>query len=175
MSLSSNLFADAPRSTVVTGDVLFRRDDPVTSMLLVEDGTVALERPLADGGHLTLNVATGGALLAEASLFAPHYHCDAVVRVDGAVRSMSRDAFLDLLMTDPASMIDLLRRVTTETQALRSRVELLRLNRLSDRLDGWLDLYGLPEKGGWRTVADAIGVTPAALYRELARRREILA
>lgn len=130
MSLLANLFADGPRASFATGDILFRRGDPVASMFLVEKGAVALERPLADGGHRTLNVATGGALLAKASLSAPRYHCDAVVKIEGAVKAMNRDAFLSLLMADPAPMADLLRRATIETQTLRSRIELLRLRRL---------------------------------------------
>jgi hypothetical protein len=45
------------------------------------------------------------------------------------------------------------------------------MRRVSDRLDAWLELHGEPEKGEWIRVADQIGVSPPALYRELARRR----
>lgn len=39
-----------------------------------------------------------------------------------------------------------------------------------ERLDGWLALHGeLPPRGGWIEIAREIGVTPEALYRELAR------
>jgi hypothetical protein len=39
------------------------------------------------------------------------------------------------------------------------------------RLDAWLTLKRLPPKGEWGALADDIGVTREALYRELARRR----
>ena len=47
------------------------------------------------------------------------------------------------------------------------------MRRLSDRLDAWLmmNLGKLPSKGGWLPLAAELGVTPEALYRELARRR----
>ena len=51
-------------------------------MYLVRSGTIALERPLTNGTALTLSVATVGMALAEASLFATTYHCDAVVRTN---------------------------------------------------------------------------------------------
>ncbi|MFO6463429.1 Crp/Fnr family transcriptional regulator [Jannaschia sp. KMU-145] len=171
MSELIDLFADARRSDVAAGQILFRRDDPVTTVHLVRDGAVALERPLADGGHLTLHVASAGTLLAEASLFAPRYHCDAVMRIAGTVLSLERGVLMDRLMADPTTTARMLQRAALEIQALRGRVELMRLKRLSDRLDGWLELHGPPERGGWKAVADGIGVTPAALYRELARRR----
>ena len=39
------------------------------------------------------------------------------------------------------------------------------------RLSAWLFWNGaLPEKGQWHRIADEIGVTPEAFYRELAKR-----
>lgn len=172
MSILNDLFSDARSANVSVGQVLFRRNDLITSAVFIQDGSVALERPLRDGGHLTLHIATSGMLLAEASLFAEHYHCDAVVRADGLVRSLGRDVLMARLVSKPTAMLEMSRIAAIEAQALRGRIELLRLRRLSDRLDGWLDLHGPPGTGGWKTVADGIGVTPAALYRELARRRE---
>jgi hypothetical protein len=48
------------------------------------------------------------------------------------------------------------------------------LKTVAERLDAWLALHddGLPPKGQRLRVASEIGVTPEALYRELARRRE---
>ncbi|MEL6606174.1 MAG: Crp/Fnr family transcriptional regulator, partial [Cyanobacteria bacterium J06614_10] len=59
-----------------------------------------------------------------------------------------------------------------ELQTLRTRIEIMRMRKVSDRLDAYLELYGPPEAGGWVRVADWIGVTPPALYRELGKRRE---
>jgi len=39
------------------------------------------------------------------------------------------------------------------------------------RLDAWLAWHGdLPSKGDWARLVDEIGVSPEALYREMAKR-----
>ena len=118
-----------------------------------------------------LHLAGTGDLLAEASLFAETYHCDAVARTEAVVAAVSKGTLLRHLRDAPEMMMALLARASHEVQRQRARVEILRLRRLSDRLDAWLDLHGCPEAGGWVGVAEAIGVSPPALYRELARRR----
>jgi hypothetical protein len=43
---------------------------------------------------------------------------------------------------------------------------------LAPRLDTWLDWRGaLPPKGDWLRLAAELGVSPEALYREIAKRR----
>jgi hypothetical protein len=65
------------------------------------------------------------------------------------------------------------RHLGREVMRMRSRVEILRRRTVQDRLDGWFALNGgaLPAKGSWRSIADDIGVSPEAFYRELQRRR----
>jgi len=60
-----------------------------------------------------------------------------------------------------------------EVQATRLRAEILSLHGVAARLGAWLAAHGaaLPPRGGWRILAQEIGVTPEALYREIARRR----
>ena len=167
-----HIFDDAQRRAFEQGTVLFRREDPITSMYLVHSGAVALERPLEDGTVLTLHVATAGNALAEASLFAQAYHCDAVVRAPAQVAIMPRADFLEALHDQPGAALSLIETHAREVQAQRARIEILRLRRVSDRLDAWLDVHGEPEKGAWIRVADQIGVSPPALYREMARRKQ---
>lgn len=59
-----------------------------------------------------------------------------------------------------------------EVQVARLRAEILSLKKVADRLDAWLGLHGgkLPDRGRWRVLATETGVTPEALYRELAKR-----
>ena len=165
------VFEDAPVRDLAKGDVLFRRVDPVRSMYLVRTGAVALERPLTDGGLLTLHVARPETALAEASLFAETYHCDAVARSDASVAVLPRTEFARALRQDQDAAMSMIETHAKAVQVQRARIEILRLRRVADRLDAWLDLHGEPAKGGWITVADQIGVSPPALYRELARRR----
>lgn len=168
-----DIFDGAPVREIAKGAALFRREDPVSAMYLVRSGAIALERPLAEGAALTLHVATDGAVVAEASLFAKAYHCDGVARVLTRVADMARSEFLRELGRRPDASLGLIETFSKEVQAQRMRIEILRLRRVADRLDAWLDFYGEPAKGKWSMVADQIGVSPPALYRELARRRSL--
>lgn len=171
MSVWINIFEDAPIRNLAKGDLLFRRDDPVRSMFLVKKGLVALERPFADGGHITLHIAASGTALAEASLFAETYHCDAVARSDASVAVVRRGDFEAALRRSPDAAMSMIGTHAKAIQSQRTRIEILRLRRVSDRLDAWLDMHGEVSKGDWHKVADQIGVSAPALYRELARRR----
>lgn len=166
-----HIFDDAPTFTLDQGGVLFRREDQVRVMYLVQTGEVALERPLQDGTALTLHVATQGKALAEASLFAPSYHCDAVARTQAQIKALPRTDFLAALRNHPDVALGLIETHAREVQAQRARIEILRLRRVADRLDAWLELHGAPQKGAWIRVADQIGVSAPALYRELAQRK----
>ncbi|MBJ3762541.1 Crp/Fnr family transcriptional regulator [Maribius pontilimi] len=173
MSDLAALFAAAPVARLGTGKPVFHCGDRVRDVIFVQSGAVALRRVLSEGATLTLQIAEGGALLAEASLFAERYHCDAVVRTDAELRRIRKGAFLAALAGHPDTLMALFAASATEVRAQRARVEILRMKRLSDRLDAWLALQGPPGPGGWAEVADAIGVTPAALYRERAKRRRM--
>lgn len=165
----TDAFANAPRHDLPAGTALFHRGDPVRKLFLVREGRVALHRALGDGGSLTLHVAGPGEVVAVGSLFSKVTHCDAVCRTDVRLACHPAGAIRDWFGTSPAAAV--LADTARELQALRARVEVLRLRRLSDRLDAYLDLHGAPEPGGWVHVADWIGVSAPALYRELGRRR----
>lgn len=171
MSDWHHIFDEAPLRSIEQGEVLFRREDLITSMYFVRSGEVALERPLADGTSLTLHRAKAGSALAEASLFADTYNCDAVSRTPAQVAVIRREDFLSALKDRPVATLSLIETYARGLQAQRSRIEIMRLRRVSDRLDAWLDIRGTPAKGEWIRVADQIGVSPPALYRELAKRR----
>ena len=60
-----------------------------------------------------------------------------------------------------------------EVQRARLHAEILSLKTVAARLDAWVAWNDgiAPEKGEWKPVAEQIGVSPEALYRELAKRR----
>jgi hypothetical protein len=65
------------------------------------------------------------------------------------------------------------RHLAHEVQKARLHAEILSLKTVAARIDSWTDWHGaLPEKGRWVTVAQQIGVSPEALYREMAKRRK---
>lgn len=167
-------FDNTPKRTLAEGETLFRRDDRVEWAFLVRKGRIFLRRALQDGGLLTLHTANAGDLVAEASLFADRYHCDAVTDLSTTVLSLPRDELMTHLKKASSSnhlSIIAFERTARDLQTLRTRIEVMRLRKVSDRLAAYLELYGPPEEGEWVRVADWIGVTPPALYRELAKRR----
>ncbi|MCF6272954.1 MAG: hypothetical protein L3J37_07145 [Rhodobacteraceae bacterium] len=56
----------------------------------------------------------------------------------------------------------------------RKRAEILALKTVKPRLEAWLTWnHGLlPAKGAWHHVADEVGISKEALYRELSRRQK---
>lgn len=159
---------------VDAGNALFRTDDPVRSLFLIIAGLV---RALPNGLQLTLQRAGSGSIVAEASLFADRYHCDALAAEESAVRSVPITKAKAALESDPDLASALMRHLASEVQRMRTRAEILLLKSVAARLDAWMAFNGgkLPHKGRWHQAASEIGVTPEAFYRELARRRHVAA
>ena len=124
MSDWQTIFDGAPVMTFDSGAAIFRREDLVRSMYLVRSGSVALERALVDGTALTLAVARSGMALAEASLFADTYHCDAVVHDAAEVAILSRVAFLTTLSNRPEIALGLIEAYAHVVQSQRTRIEI---------------------------------------------------
>jgi CRP-like cAMP-binding protein len=154
------------------GRVLFRRGDPVAFVHLVDAGEIILERTAPNGVRLVLQRARAGDVLAEASIFATQYHCDAVVSENAEVRLADIAVFRRAINDDAQEMGVVAAHLARQAQSARFRAEILALRRTDHRLDAWLDLNAgrQPAKGQWRELAAELGVTPEALYRELAKR-----
>lgn len=155
------------------GECLFRRGDRVSRVFLVLDGRVELIRSQPDGGTLVLQRAGAGAVLAEASLFSERYHCDAVAACVASVASYAKGPIRERLRHDPDFHQAWSEHLARELRTARVRSELLALRTVAARLDAWLALHDgeLPPRGEWKSVAEQIGVSPEALYREIAQRR----
>ncbi len=156
---------------LAAGGVLFRADDPVLSLFLVTEGELRLVRALPHGLQLTLQRAGSASILAEASLFADRYHCDALAAEESTIRAVPMAKARAVLESDPALASLLMRHLAGEVHRTRMRAEILSLKSVAARLAAWMALNGdaLPPKGRRHLIASEIGVTPEALYRELAR------
>jgi CRP-like cAMP-binding protein len=159
------------------GETLFSRGDSVRFLYRVRSGAVHLSRMDISGKPAVMQRAAPGDVLAEASLFSDAYHCDAVVVADAELARLGKADVLAAMAADPALLQDFTAHLAGEVQRTRSRVEVLTRRTVAERLDGWLALHdeGLPALGQRRWLAEEIGVSPEALYRELARRRRTLA
>lgn len=160
--------------TLNAGEWLFQRGDAVRSMFLVTGGIIELLRHSEDGKPAILQRAGAGSLLAEASAFSARYHCDAVAREASTMLEIRRTDFVDLLDSDPEFSRDWMAYLASQVQVARLRSEILTLKTVGQRLSAWLAFNDgqLPEKGKWQALAFELGVTPEALYREIARRRK---
>ena len=66
---------------LLVGQMLFSAGEPVRSMYVMREGSVRLVRHHPTGASVVLQRAGPGHLLAEASMFAARYHCDAIPTV----------------------------------------------------------------------------------------------
>lgn len=155
------------------GQLIFERDDPVDCLFVVDSGEVHLLRRQADGAEFILQRATAGTILAEASLTTPRYHCAAVAVSNAVMIVYSRSQVLEMIKGDSDVSMALAMHLAREIRNTRQRAEIGLLRKVSDRLDAWLawNEDKLPAKGSRGQLARDIGVSPEALYRELAKRR----
>lgn len=159
--------------TFVAGAAVFRLDDPVKWVHLVNEGRIHLVRLDTEGASLILQRAMPGSLLAEASVYAPRYHCDAVAETDAVTWAISRAELRSRLTLDTEFAEAWARHLAHEVQRARLHTQILSRRSVAQRLDAWRTWHGaLPPKGEWALLAEQIAVSPEALYRELAKRRD---
>jgi len=155
------------------GGYLFHQGDSVRSVFVIEEGLIELTRHQRDGASIILQRATSRTVLAEASIYSDTYHCDGIVAAPSRVYEWPKAVFVRHLQEDDAFSGLWARHLAREVQSARYRSEILSRKTVAERLDGWLVWQGnvFPSKGRWKSVAAQIGVSPEALYRELAKRR----
>jgi CRP-like cAMP-binding protein len=155
------------------GRPLFHRGDPVTDVHFVLSGAIHLVRHQSDGSTLILQRAEPGSILAEASLYSSTYHCDAVAFGAAETRVYPKAGIRKLLAKSPEFGNVWAGYLARELQRSRLRSEILSLRTVAERLDAWTAWNGgeLPARGEGKLVAGQIGVSPEALYREIAKRR----
>lgn len=155
------------------GDNVFHRGSPVVSLFVLTGGIIHLVRDQPQGFPLILQRSKTGDILAEASIFTERYHCDAIAIEASSVRVISRAKLEQLFSTDPDLSYAWAEYLAITVQRARAQVEILSLKTVAERVDAWCVLNGnkLPDKGQWSNLAAEIGVTPEALYRDLAKRR----
>ena len=112
-------------------------------------------------------------ILAEASAYSDAYQCDAVGRSALVLQQLPKPAFLKLLRSDDAFSRLWSAHLASEVRAARCRIDILSRRTVAARLDGWLAWHGGDAlvEGPWKSVAEQIGVSAEALYREIVKRR----
>lgn len=167
------LFTGSRSVHLAAGGVLFRSAAPVSEMFLVNLGQIHLCRHTVHGAKMVLQRAMPGMVVAEASAYSGSYHCDAMAATDCIVLAAPKPVFLSALASDPDLAANWAATLARGVQAARFISEIRSLPKVADRLEAWLgEGNSLPQKGHWQDVANELGITREALYRELARRRK---
>ena len=158
------------------GERLFRSGRPPAAMHFVDAGEVALQRVGRGGEQIVLQRVHQG-LVAEASLEATRYHCDALVIAPSSVAFIPLPPLRAALLGDGDFATRWITMLNQQLRELRRRCERLCLRTVEARLRHLIETEGTAQ--GWRprsnlkSVAHELGVTHEALYRcvaELQRR-----
>lgn len=167
------LFSGSVPRTLFGGESLFLTGDAVAFIYRVRAGRIALNRTTPQGAVLLLQTARSGDVLAEASAYSAHYHCDATALEPCTVEAVSKADFARALAANRDLAEAWENRLAHAVQEARMKSEIRTLRTVAERLDAWLSAHGgvFPPKGRWQELASELGVSREALYRELARRK----
>src|SRR5258706_3861372 len=83
------------------GEILFRRGDAVRWFYVLVKGRVRLSRVLPRGTEISLARVGPNEIIAEASLYGPRYHCDAIAELDCQLWRFSARDVRTLLAREP--------------------------------------------------------------------------
>jgi CRP-like cAMP-binding protein len=160
------------------GQILFQVGRRSVGFYEVVCGTVRLIRVDLSGREAVLQTASIGEILAEASLFSPCYHCDAIAATDAVVRLYPKSALLIALQSDPKFAKSFAAMLAREVMALRTRLERRNIHSARDRIRHFLtvnvnaDGRTVQLSGTLKQLAADLGLAHEALYRTLASMEE---
>jgi len=165
--------AASRRRSADVGTVLFAQDEPVQSVFLLECGAVRLVRVDREGREAVMHRIAGPSIVAEASLFSERYQCRGEVEDAATLLILPKSRVLRLLEEDARLALSVCRHFGGELHRARARVQILSMRTVAARVDAWFVFNGpdAPARGRWKEWANDLGVSPEALYRELALRR----
>ena len=145
-----------------------------TGLYEVITGSVRLVRVDRAGREAVLHVAAAGETLAEASLFASTYHCDAIAMTSAVVRRYPKALVLHEFEHNPKAAQAFMAMLAKCVMNLRARLEQRNIHSAHDRIWHYLALNtgadGRTVKvtGTLKNLAVELGLTHEALYRTLA-------
>jgi CRP-like cAMP-binding protein len=161
-------------SELSAGERLFRQGDKAYAIFEIERGRLRLVRHTIDSRRVVLHTARAGELFAEAALFSPAYHCDAVADTASRVRVYPKRDLLAAFRADPRTAQAFMAVLARRIHALRARLEERDIRSARERLVHHVarcagaDGRTMPLEGTLLDLAAEIGLTPEALYRTLA-------
>ena len=169
----------AIKRTLKPGQALFHAGSRSVGFYEVISGIIRLIRVDRTGREAVLQTASTGETLAEASLFSPTYHCDAIAATEAVVRFYPKTAVLAELQRYPEITKLFAAMLARQVMALRTRLERRNIHSASERVrhhltvnvnaDGRTVIRTVMLSGTLKQLAADLGLTHEALYRTLAR------
>ncbi len=166
--------AAAVERKLKAGEPLFHLGDKTAGLFEVVAGRVRLTRVDRSGRETVLYVAGPGETIAEASLFAPAYHCDAVATTDAVVRIYPKAGVLAAFGKDRNAARAFSAALAHQVMSLRTRLAQRDIRSARERLRHYLALNvgadgrSVTLSGTLKELAAELGLTHEALYRTLA-------
>ena len=156
------------------GEALFRLGDKTTGLCEVIAGRVRLARVDRSGHEVVLHVAGAGETLAEASLFSPQYHCDAIASTNATVRVYPKREMLAAFERNPKAARAFSAALARQVMDLRARIEQRNIRSARERVRHYLAVNASDDgravnlRGTLKDIAAELGLTHEAFYRTLA-------
>ena len=172
--LTRTLSAAGIERKLKAGQTLFRRGQRTLGFYQVISGSVRLMRVDRAGREAALHTACAGETLAEASLFAPAYHCDAIAVTAAVVRLYPKALVLGEFERNPDAAQAFTAMLARQVMSLRTRLEQRNIHSAHDRiwhhlaLNTGADGRTVKLTGTLKNLAVELGLSHEALYRTLA-------
>ena len=130
--------ATATDRRLKAGETLFRLGDKTAGLFEVVSGRVRLSRVDRSGREVILYVAGAGETIAEASLFSPSYHCDAIASADALVCLYAKTAVLSAFEKDPKCAQSFTAMLARQVMSLRTGLEQRNIRSARERVRHFL-------------------------------------
>ena len=172
--LTQSIRAAGIERALKAGQVLFRAGQRPTGLYEVITGSVRLVRVDRAGREAVLHIALAGETLAEASLFASIYHCDAIAATNAVLRRYPKAEVLAEFERNPKIAQAFMAMLAQQVMMLRTRLEQRNIHSARDRIRHYLmvnagaDRQTVVLPGTLKDLAAELGLTHEALYRTLA-------
>ncbi len=161
--------------TLKPGQSLFRQGSPTVGLYEVLSGKVRLARVDLSGREAVLYSASAGETIAEASLFSPTYHCDAIAATSTVVLLYPKAAILAEFQRNQKVAEAFMAMLARQIMNLRTSLEQHNIHSARDRVRHYLaanlgpDGLNVTLTGTLKDIAANLGLTHEALYRTLAK------
>ncbi len=173
--LPASVRAAGIERSLEAGQSLFRQGSRTVGLYEILDGRVRLARVDRSGRETTLYSASAGETIAEASLFSPTYHCDAIASTSAAVRLYPKAQMLAGFQRDPRAANAFMAMLARQIMSLRTSLEQRNIHSARERIRHYLTVNrganerSVPLPGTLKDLAANLGLTHEALYRTLSR------